>query len=328
MLNKIESISPNFIKRLFVKIPFNYRYGSVYSVTQKTIRDSENWSENDLERYIINHFDRIFQFAKKIPFYKNKYERSGVMDLVVTSIEDIKKIPILTRSEIRENYMEFDGYYSDSTGGTSGIPLSIYFDKNAWAREWAHFHHIWGKVGYKYTDAKFTLRQQNLKDKLIKYTFQHNDYKLNTYNLKDHHIRDFYYILTKRNVKYFHGYPSSINDFLKKIEGRITKNQMELLKSKIKCCLYASEYPTPQIVDYLKNNWNLNFISWYGHTEKCVLAASNINELIYYPMHTYGYVEVEKNMLLGTSYHNFDMPLIRYNTDDLVAPKRFFKWNS
>ena len=33
---------------------------------------------------------------------------------------------------------------------------------------------------------------------------------------------------------------------------------------------------------------------------------------------TYGLAEVEDGHLLGTSYHNFDMPLIRYDTGDLV----------
>jgi len=114
-----------------------------------------------------------------------------------------------------------------------------------------------------------------------------------------------------------------INDFLKEIEGKISRAQKEILQQQIKCCFYSSEIPLPQIVKYLKNEWKLDFIAWYGHSEMCVLASAHKNELDYFPFHTYGYVEAENSMLLGTSYHNFDMPLIRYNTDDLVSPKRY-----
>ena len=249
-----------------------------------------------------------------------------MLNLVVKSIEDIEKIPILTKKEIRQNMSEFKGHISAKTGGTTGNPLLLYLDKYSPAREWAHYHKIWEKVGYKYTDAKFSFRDLGSDVKFLKYDFQHNEYHINIWDIHEmtsSHIDEFFKILTIRNVKYFRGYPSAINDFLKEIEKKISRDQKEILQKNIICCFYNSEYPTPQIVYYLKNEWGLDFISGYGHTEMCVLAAAKINELDYYPFHTYGFTEVVDNMLIGTSYHNFDMPLIRYNTDDLVRAKRY-----
>ena len=323
LINKIGRISPDFMGRIMVKIPFKFRHGKVYSEFINKIRESEKWNEEELENYVVSRFNKIFQHAKSFRFYRDKYESAGVLNMEVKSIDDIKKIPILTRHEIRDSISEFKGFSLEETGGTSGNPLKVYLDKYAWPREWAHYHEIWSKVGYKYTDAKFVLRKQNSKDNFIKYLFEHNEYVINTYRGIKNNIDEFFKVLTTYNLKYFHGYPSAIYDFLKEIEDVLTNNQKKLLKEQIRCCFFSSEMPLPHMMEYITNKWGFDFIACYGHTEVCVLAATDINELAYYPYHTYGHVEVEDNMLLGTSYHNFDMPLIRYNTDDLVRAIRY-----
>jgi phenylacetate-CoA ligase len=50
----------------------------------------------------------------------------------------------------------------------------------------------------------------------------------------------------------------------------------------------------------------------------CVLAYDKDCDNRYRPFATYGLAEVEKGHLIGTSFHNFEMPLIRYDTGDLV----------
>lgn len=322
IINKLGKMSPDFIGRLIVNIPFSFRFGKVYDEYKKKIRESERYSEAELERYIIANFNNAFQHAKKFKMYKKKYEKSGVLNLEVKSLEDIRKIPILTRKEVQASIEEFKGYSLQNTSGTSGNPLPLYLDKNAWAREWAHYHVIWEKLGYKQTDAKFVFRKQKLKEKSIKYEFGHNEYIVQNYEMNSDQINEFFKILTTNNVKYFHGYPSAINDFLKNIEDKIQPDQKQILQERIKCCFYASETPLPNFVDYLQNVWGLNFISMYGHTEMCILASTEVNKLDHIVFHTYGYTEVEDNKLLGTSYHNFDMPLIRYDSNDLVRAKK------
>ena len=50
----------------------------------------------------------------------------------------------------------------------------------------------------------------------------------------------------------------------------------------------------------------------------CVLAYDKTCDNRYRPFVTYGLAEVVNGHLVGTSFHNFDMPLIRYDTGDLV----------
>jgi phenylacetate-CoA ligase len=115
-----------------------------------------------------------------------------------------------------------------------------------------------------------------------------------------------------------HGYPSAIYEFFKELESVLNIEKKKVITENIVSCLFGSEFPVPYMVNYLSSTWNLDYISWYGHSEMAILAYDEEKKNQYKPLMTYGYVEVEENKLLGTSYNNFDMPLIRYDTGDRV----------
>lgn len=322
LINKIFEKLPYRLSRLYVYIPYRIRLGKAYTKYKSYINASQAWTDDELEDEMISNFDRIFQHSKKFNLYKEKYKKAGVFDLQIKTLEDIKRVPLLNKSEIRASLDEFSGAYLQNTGGTTGNPLAFYVEKDAWSREGAHIHYIWERVGYDRKVAKFTFRGRNLGDSTIVYNCAENEFIVNTYKNATALLEEFLKILQTKNVRYFHGYPSAIYNFLKEIEKNISKEQKQIITEKIGCCFLGSEYPTPVIIDYLRDIWNLDFVSWYGHSEMCVMAYSNLNEKTYYPLHSYGYVEAEKNMLIGTSYHNYDMPLIRYNTGDLIEGQK------
>lgn len=317
IINALGNRSPNFLAERLANIPFKYRSGKNYSIYREKISQFETFSLEEKEHYVVTHFDKIFQHAKKIKMYEEKYKEAGVYDLKINSLADISKIPILTKNEIRKNISQFNGYYSQNTGGTTGKPMPLYLDKNVWNREWAHYHTIWESIGYDYKQPKFFFRGINLNKHFIKYDFEHNNYMINLYKDPQLHLDAFFKILNSKKIKYFQGYPSAIVDFLRKIDSKITNEQRRNIKEQVEFCFFNSEYPTPQMIKYITEKWGFKYMSCYGHSEVCVLAWAK-NNLDYSPMFTYGYTEVDNGSLIGTSYHNFDMPLIRYNTDDLV----------
>tara|TARA_R110002073_G_scaffold72537_1_gene177546 strand:- start:557632 stop:558960 length:1329 start_codon:yes stop_codon:yes gene_type:complete len=324
LINRLSRVLPSSANnKLFARMSKKFLFGSTYVKFTKQVSKSEKWNEIELEKYIIKHFNEIFQHAKKMKFYEDKYRKAGVYNLEIKNLDDISRIPLLEKKEIRKNIDLFNGYFKQNTGGTSGNPLMLYLDKNVWAREWAHYYHIWKKFGYKTSDTKFFFRGFNLKDKFLKYDIEHNQYMVNLYLDPVTYIDEFFEVLLSSKCKYFQGYPSAISDFLRKIESKITLEQKNVIKNQVKMCFFNSEYPTPQIIKYLKGTWGLDFMSCYGHSEVCVLAATEKNDLNYFPLHTYAYVEDENNKLIGTSYHNFDMPLIRYDTGDLIRGEKF-----
>ena len=321
IIKKLVEKTPYPVGRFFAKVPFKYRLGKEYTLFQKTIKKFNLSTEEEQYRYILMKLNNIVTFAyKNIPFYTNLYNEHGIKEIAIRSIDDFNKLPIITKDMIRANKDTFSGAMQINTGGTSGEPLKIYLDKNAFAREWAHMHFIWSLKGYRYTDLKFTLRGKNLGKKNIIYNPVHNEFIINSYKHAKELKSSFLKIIMKqKNSVFIHGYPSTVYQFFNELDNELTSEEKTMVMSKIKTCLLGSEFPLEYITKYLEEVWKLDYISWYGHSEMAILAFDLDKNNHYKPMMTYGFAEVHGDRLLGTSFNNFDMPLIRYDTGDRVS---------
>ena len=76
---------------------------------------------------------------KNIPFYKKKWKKIGIKPDDIKTVEDLRKLPIITREEIKKNWRDIiarnmgnSKYILRSTSGSSGVPLKVLFDEKAW----------------------------------------------------------------------------------------------------------------------------------------------------------------------------------------------------
>jgi phenylacetate-CoA ligase len=103
-----------------------------------------------------------------------------------------------------------------------------------------------------------------------------------------------------------------------------------ILSQTIKAVFLNSEFPHPHFRNTIEAVFGAITLSWYGHTERCVLAHEKKERFLYFPMQSYGWVEGltdtnGKSQLIGSSYYNFSSPFIRYNTGDLIENCHFGK---
>lgn len=309
---------PYPIGLMMARVPFSKRLGNKYSSIRNECESVLNGVPDSLDEYAVSKFRTIFEFAReKYPCYRELYENAGVFDLKVVSLADIGKIPMVDKAWVREHFMEFKGSYRLNTGGSSGEPTAFWGDKDCWAREWAHMHTIWGMLGYDYRDLKLAIRGKNLGVQPFSYNPVHNEYIINTYlNVQDYALK-LLRLFAKRDVRWLHGYPSSIYQFILECEDAYGKDGTRQLFKTVRGLLLSSEFPLPYMKEKF-DEYGFRWISWYGHTEMCVLAYDKDCGNKYRPFATYGLAEVQDGHLIGTSFNNFDMPLIRYDTGDLV----------
>jgi phenylacetate-CoA ligase len=113
-----------------------------------------------LKRYIDKEFRTIVKYAYTVPLYNEKYKKAGIHPNNIRGIQDIVKLPFITKNDVRENfpdriipvnYKKEDGHVI-STGGTTGKPVSIYTDFYTMGkalaplvREMEFFHFHWRK---------------------------------------------------------------------------------------------------------------------------------------------------------------------------------------
>jgi phenylacetate-CoA ligase len=319
--NAVSSI-PYSIGKYFTYIPFSWRLGTEYTKSKNNIISFERISKDEQLNYVVTNLNKIVKYAtNNFDFYHDFYREYGVLNKEIKYLDDFDKYPILTKEKIRTHTESFKGAMKINTGGTSGEPFSFYIDENAFAREWAYMHSIWELKGYDKSYIKITLRGKNLGKKNIVYNPVHNEFIINTYKSVASFKNELLELFSKHEIKYVHGYPSAIYEFFKDLESTVTKDEKIIIQKNIISCFFGSEFPMPNMTKYLADTWNLDYISWYGHSEMAILAYDEYKTNNYKPFMTYGYAEVINNKLIGTSYNNFDMPLIKYDTGDLVEGK-------
>ena len=81
-------------------------------------------------------FRKIVRYAYDVPVYRKKYREAGIHPDDIKGIEDIKKLPFITKDDFRKNFPDgivhpsFDikKAHLVSTSGSTGQPVSIYTD--------------------------------------------------------------------------------------------------------------------------------------------------------------------------------------------------------
>lgn len=323
---------PVCIGNLIAKIPCKYKpfLGTLYQTRKKEIQQYEQYSSVQKKEFIFERIKKIVTYAYyNVPFYKKYYDECEYDISSLKNFEDINKIPIINKSILlkykiyQRTSQKVKNKYIVNTGGSSGHPLSFYIEPNSTAHEWAHMFTIWEKLGYKPSDIKIHFAGRGGIQNGIEYDFARNSYEVDMYIPFPKIKEDLLKIMKKGNGVFLHGYPSVLYEFALYCSN--DEELKSLSEKKIKGIFMGSEYPYSHFRDVIERVFNTNTISWYGHTERCVLAYEKSSKYEYYPFQTYGYTEIGENgRLIGTSYYNMASPLIRYDTEDSASD---FKYN-
>ena len=93
-------------------------------------------SNQDLKKYQDKSVRKLVKYAYSIPVYKDKYSKINIKPDDIKSVNDLKKLPLITKDDLRK--YSPDGITPQSfnkenalgarTGGTTGTPLILYLD--------------------------------------------------------------------------------------------------------------------------------------------------------------------------------------------------------
>jgi phenylacetate-CoA ligase len=328
--SNLKNIHPR-IGEIINTVPYSLRpgLGSIYRKRKVEIQKFKDFPIEYKQEFIFTKVKYITQHAyRSTVFYKDFYDKEGFHPNFLNKFDDIEKIPIVTKAVLDEYNIEArsvnrKGRYLVNTGGSSGTPFSFYIEPSSMGHEWAHMHFVWEKLGYKTSDLKIVFGGRSDLEGLVEYDVVRNHFAINIYAEYKLVANELKAVLKKYKISYLHGYPSSIYDFAIFCKTEDTELQEALAKN-LKGVFLGSEYPHQRYREVIESTFKVDTISWYGHTERAVLAYEGKEKFKYEPFGTYGFAEAVKNkegdyQLLGTSYYNFASPLIRYNTQDTIA---------
>lgn len=318
---------PFFIGNSVSKIPYEARpgIGGLYKIRKEEISMYENLTHEKRKDWIFENTKSIAVHAyENVKFYKDLYRDNNVNPRDFESFHDLSMLPIVTKSMLMDVPLKDRSFSTKhmtlvNTGGSSGKPLSFHITPNSIPHEWAHMHHAWSQLGFKQSDLKLTFSGRSNLEQPVAYDSARHQFNVNIYLDNEQIAEHLLKIYKKYQVKFIHGYPSAIFSFCKYLE-KSNHVLLSYLREQTRGLLLGSEYPDPKARKEVEDLLGCKSLSFYGHTERCILASDCNN--LFTPLMTYGYAEsvdvLGETHLVGTSYYNLASPLVRYDTEDII----------
>ena len=104
------------------------------------LMNSQWWSYEKLKQLQEKKLKSIIKFSyENIPLYHEKFRAANIKPNDIRTIEDLQKIPYLTKDDIQQNYskkiiapnIDVDKCWTPHTGGSTGKPVTVVYDEHA-----------------------------------------------------------------------------------------------------------------------------------------------------------------------------------------------------
>ncbi len=274
----------------------------------------------------LNQLRRIIEYAgENVPYYADLFKQIGLSGPEdIRTFDDIKKIPVLTKSMIRENVDRLTAKRGDlfeyQTGGSTGIPLKffcnrkfLYEDKPA-ANYRAYMH-----AGYKIGDSLGIIwgydkgiPQLGLVKSFVRDHVYKNTCLLNSFTLTDATIGAFIEQVREKRPPFFKGYATSLAE----VARFMTANSVDL-GYPVKAVFSEAERLDEFRRDEIERAFRTKVFNYYGSREFGTIAVecrehnglhANVEQL---------YAEIaEDRKVLVTSFMNLGTVFLRYEIGD------------
>ena len=253
---------PNWVNNILMSLNHdaNKIYGMKYA-EYKEILNQHQFNYNNSSKLIS-----LVNYAiKNVPFYQHYKE--------ISTIDEINSIDFIDKNIVADNFKKLQDVNIEkanhdlvTTGGTTGKPLRMLQHKSRYIKERATLHWLWKKIGFNH-HVRAVLRNHKLKPNQI--------YKINPitkeivfdgFRLSDEYYSKVYEVIKNKKIQFLHAYPSNAYSFLKFIYN----NKLDY--SFLKGVISSSENVLSHQKDLIEKKMGIDFLTFYGHSEKLVLA--------------------------------------------------------
>jgi len=327
--------SPPLIKRcvnsVLFPIPRSVLLGGGFHEKFDLLLKTEKWDYADLAHFQEKQLQNlIFHAYKYSSYYKDVFSKAKIHPIDIKKIEDLRKLPILTKDIIRNNFndlvsLNFKVFKPGlaNTSGSTGKPLIFYLDQQNREIEYASVWRqaFWG--GVKDINVKIATFRGDFvydfekTDNLSKWDGVSKELIFNTYNLNRSTVHGMVQELNKFKPLLLKGFPHSLY-----IISRFVNEEGFSLNFKPHLIQTSSEQLTLQMRETIENTFNCKIMDWYGQSEY-VLSFGQCEYGTYHQTMETGimdYIEDEWGFerLVGTGLWNYSMPFINYNIGDII----------
>ncbi|MDR2149057.1 MAG: hypothetical protein LBE91_21660 [Tannerella sp.] len=320
--------SPIYLQNIFVSIKgffiqktrFNKNFFKYLEEYEKSNPDIVN--EKALRHFLIN--------AQKSVFWQKRFESYKINLYAENIIEEIKKLPILTKDEVQENLESIkvnkinDKITKNQTGGTTGKGLVFQqtqtMENKQWAVWWRYRrrHGIQLNTWMGWFGGKLIMDVMSQKPPFWRINYPGKQIMFSQYHLNKNTVKLYYDEIVNKKIKWLHGYPTFLAYFANLIKEKKLPNLA------IDYVTIGSENLLTHHIQIIREVFGVEPIQHYGLAE----GVANISQLPNDELQIdqdFALLELvptdfDKNIyrIVGTNYSNDSFPLIRYDTKDLA----------
>ncbi|MCA9254091.1 MAG: phenylacetate--CoA ligase family protein [Phycisphaerales bacterium] len=299
---------------------------------------SQHWSRDKAEAWTLDRLRDIVRLAaEQSPFFQRHFADAGFDAADLKSLDDLNRLPTIDKTTIREHGdamltqpKNAPGVDYVTTGGSGGAPMGFHIGADRSAIEYAYLVAGWRRAGFGPNDTQAVFRGQVVApdrtglrhnfDPILRRHYYSN------FHMTDDNMDRYVDHLSTIGACYLHVYPSSmatLTRYLQRADRRLPGNVRGILAGS-EIVYDADREATEQLT-------GLRYYSWYGHSEKLVLAAECEHSSLYHVWPTYGHCELldeagrpvteigRRGEIVGTGFINRVMPFIRYRTGDFAT---------
>lgn len=293
---------------------------------------SQYWPLSKLQELQIDKLNRLVTHAyNNIPYYKNVFDVRGIKPENIQTFSDLNRLPILKKKDLRKSLDQLvstkcniNELYLNSTGGSTGVPVKVYQDKNylSWSavariRSWKYFPGfdereleavLWGSVRDIGKDISF--------NRIINF-IKKPDIILNTFDIDEKKINYFLLLYNILRPNLIRGYASSLFFLAQWIE----KNSYNIHFPK--AIVSSAETLLPSMRSKINKVFHAKIFDSYGCREVSQIGTECENNNGYHMAMENQIIELVNNgngmsKILVTNLNNYCMPMIRYEVGDLA----------
>lgn len=313
----------NFMATVYGYLTKNRRYGETYNKHLKYLDKIHKYSRKELEDLQFEELMKLLRNTiEKSKFYRELY--NGVDINSFESVDDLRKLPIVTKEMIRQNIDDIitipkSKSNESSTGGTTGKSLTVYFTTEDTQKRMAIldcFKKSHGFENIKMKRATFSGKHivpPNQKQNIFwRYNASINQMLYSVFHITDENIPFYIKGLNKYKPNVLDGYISSIYD----IANYIDRNNLELQFDLI-AIFPTAEPVTVQYRELVERVFKCKVYDQYASSEGAPFVYECKFGNLHYDLTT-GIIEnlEESNEILVTSFTTYGTPLIRYKIGD------------
>jgi phenylacetate-CoA ligase len=278
----------------------------------------------------------IHHAYEAVPYYRQVFDRFGLKPQDVMSLDDLRKIPLLTKRDIRANLNQLTALGSmneltrSNTGGSTGSPLIFYVDKSrvGYDRAARIRSRRWWGIGI--SDKEVALwgapnevtKQgwvRDCRDRFLNTKF------LSAFNMNDDSMLKYAEIIRHYHPRHIFGYPSSIYAFCR----FLGKKGIELKDVGIKVVFVTGEILYDYQKEVIKSTFKCDVANGYGGRDggfiahECPHGSMHItaeNIIVEFIKDNECISGTERGEIVVTHLDSYGMPFIRYRMGDIGSP--------